>query len=124
MLVEDEADTREVVTAMLTGCGANVSTAASAEEALAVLEKSSADEKPEVLVSDIGMPGKDGYELIREVRALEEGRGKEIPAIALTGYASREERGRAILAGFQMHIAKPVKLEELAAGVARLAGRT
>jgi CheY-like chemotaxis protein len=80
--------------------------------------------KPDLLVSDIAMPGEDGYSLIRKVRALNAEQGGQIPALALTAYARAEDRTRAIAAGFQLHIAKPVNPEELAAVVANLAGRT
>ena len=76
---------------------------------------------PDVLVSDIGMPQEDGYELIRKVRASEAGRGTQIPAVALTAYARNEDRTRAIAEGFQMHMSKPVQLAELAELVANLA---
>jgi CheY-like chemotaxis protein len=77
-----------------------------------------------VLVSDIGMPGEDGYSLIRRVRALGPERGGNVPAVALTAYARAEDRVRSILAGFQMHVAKPVEPAELITMVASLAGRT
>jgi len=76
-----------------------------------------------VLVSDIGLPGDDGYALIRQVRALDEDRGGRVPAAALTAYAKDEDRHRAIAAGFQAHVTKPVELAELASVVASLAGR-
>lgn len=76
-----------------------------------------------MLVSDIGMPGEDGYALIREVRAREPERGGLIPALALTGYASADDERRAVEAGFQMHVPKPVKLSELIEAVASLARR-
>ena len=93
--------------------------AASAGEALKALER----ETPHVLVSDIGMPGEDGYELIRRVRLLPPERGGNIPAAALTAYAREDDRIRALLTGFQIHIPKPVNPAELAAVVATLAGR-
>ena len=80
-------------------------------------------ERPDVLVSDIGLPGDDGYDLIRQVRALDEERGGRVPAAALTAYAKDEDRHRAIAAGFQAHVTKPVELAELASVVASLAGR-
>ena len=79
--------------------------------------------KPNVLVSDIGMPGEDGYALIRKVRLLDAEQGGQIPAVALTAYARAEDRINALGAGFQLHIPKPVNPEELAAVVANLAGR-
>jgi CheY-like chemotaxis protein len=97
-----------------------VTTAPSAAEALALIESG----RPDVLVSDIGMPGEDGYALIRKVRALGAARGGNVPAIALTAYARAEDRVKAILAGFQHHVVKPVEPGELIAMVASLTGRT
>jgi CheY-like chemotaxis protein len=82
------------------------------------------EERPHVLVSDVGMPGEDGYSLIRRVRALGPDHGGSVPAVALTAYARSEDRTRSILAGFQMHIAKPIEASELIAIVAALAERT
>ena len=79
-----------------------------------------ARERPQVLVADIGMAGEDGYALLRKVRALPAERGGATPAIALTGYANRQNRADALLAGFQLHISKPVTPAELAAAVASL----
>jgi CheY-like chemotaxis protein len=79
---------------------------------------------PNVLVSDIGMPGEDGYSLIRRIRLLDAERGGNVPAIALTAYARAEDRMKAVLAGFQMHLVKPVEGAELVTMVASLAGRT
>jgi hypothetical protein len=95
-----------------------VRSAASAAEALAALESS----WPDVLVSDIGMPGSDGYELIARVREMEVLRGGKMPAIALTAYARESERQQALQAGFQMHLSKPVEVTKLIAGIANLAG--
>ena len=80
-------------------------------------------QRPDVLVSDIGMPEEDGYALIHQVRALSPEQGGSMPAIALTAYARSEDRLKVILAGFQMHMAKPVEAAELLALVASLAGR-
>jgi CheY-like chemotaxis protein len=118
LVVEDEPDARELLRRVLTGAGAQAMTAASAAEALAVIEQA----RPDVLVSDIGLPGQDGYELIRRVRMLGEGCGRT-PAVALTAFARLEDRTRAMLAGFQMHLAKPVEPSELIVTVASLAGR-
>ena len=95
-----------------------VRSATSVAEALAALESS----WPDVLLSDIGMPGADGYELIGRVREMEVLRGGKIPAIALTAYARESERQQALQAGFQMHFSKPVEVTELIAGIANLAG--
>jgi CheY-like chemotaxis protein len=100
-------------------CGAKVTTAASAAQALALLEET----RPDVLISDIGMPEEDGYELIVKVRALPVERGGKTPAVALTAYARAEDRLRALRTGYQMHVPKPVELAELVAIVARLAER-
>jgi CheY-like chemotaxis protein len=119
LVVDDEADTRELFRVGLGQCGAEVMTAGSAREALAAIE----ERRPDLLLSDIGMPGEDGYELIRKVRALPAGRGGKIPAIALTAYARTEDRLRALRAGYQMHISKPVELAELVAVMASLIQR-
>jgi CheY-like chemotaxis protein len=81
-------------------------------------------EKPDVIVSDIGMPDVDGYELLRRIRALGPERGGRVPAIALTAFARTEDRMRALRAGFLVHVAKPVEPSELVATVASVAGRT
>jgi PAS domain S-box-containing protein len=119
LVVDDEADTREMLKAGLGQCGAEVITVGSAAEALSEIRKS----PPDVLVSDIGMPGEDGYELMRKVRILPPGEGGTVPAIALTAYARTEDRLQALRAGYQMHVTKPVELTELAAVVASLAKR-
>ncbi|HYH45913.1 MAG TPA: ATP-binding protein, partial [Thermoanaerobaculia bacterium] len=119
LVVEDEPDSRHLIERILTACGAAVTGAASVEEALLQLEEA----RPNVLISDIGMPGRDGYELMREVRSR--GRtAKDLPAVALTAFARSEDRRRALLAGFQVHIAKPVDPSELVALIASLTGRT
>jgi PAS domain S-box-containing protein len=119
MVVDDEADTRDLLSFSLRNYGAEVTALGSATEALAAIQQA----KPDVLVSDIGLPGDDGYSLIRQVRALDEDRGGRVPAAALTAYAKDEDRHRAIAAGFQAHVTKPVELAELASVVASLAGR-
>ena len=119
VVVDDEPDARHLVQRLLESCGANVLLAGTAQEALALV----VDRRPAVLVSDIGMPIEDGHALIRRVRALPAGKGDDTPAIALTAYARAEDRMRAVQAGFQMHIAKPVEAAELLAMVASLAGR-
>ncbi len=120
LIVDDEADSREFLITALEQCGAEVIGAASASEAMDALLHL----QPDVLVSDIGMPLEDGYTLIRKVRQLTAEQGKKIPAIALTAYARSEDRMRAIAAGFQMHVPKPVEPAELATAIASLAGRT
>ena len=120
LVVDDEADARELFKVGIGQCGAEVVTAGSAREALAALEET----RPDLLISDIGMPGEDGYELIGKVRALPAGRGGKTPAIALTAYARTEDRLRALRAGYQMHVSKPVELAELVAVMASLVGRS
>jgi PAS domain S-box-containing protein len=120
LVVDDEVDARELIKAMLQPLGVEVMAAASAIEALIALQAF----QPDVLVSDIGMPGENGYALIRQLRALSEEQGGRIPAVALTAYARAEDRTQALLAGFQLHVPKPVNQAELAAVVANLAGRT
>ena len=109
LLVEDDADTRDMLALTLRRCGAEVVATGSAGEALEAIERL----RPDVLVSDISMPGEDGYELIRKVRALEQNRGRHLPALALTAYAGEEDRRRALSAGFEMHLAKPVEPAQL-----------
>jgi PAS domain S-box-containing protein len=120
LIVDDEPDARELLMSVLAQHGASVTTAGSAAEALAALDRARMD----VLVSDIGMPDEDGYALIRKVRARGGRNGPRIPAIALTAYARVEDRARALLAGFQLHVTKPVEPTELVTAVASLAGRT
>lgn len=116
LVVDDEPDARETLQQILEHCNAEVLTASSAREALEALPRW----RPDILISDIGMPGEDGYELIRRVRELPAESGGRTPAAALTAFARGEDRRRALLAGFQMHIAKPVEVKELAAVVANL----
>jgi PAS domain S-box-containing protein len=120
LVVEDEPSTLEMLIAVIKQYGAEAKPAATAGEALAALESW----RPDIIVSDIGMPEEDGYAMIGKVRALEPERGGRIPAVALTGYARVEDRLRALSAGYQMHVAKPVEPTELAIVVASLAGRT
>ncbi|HYY41238.1 MAG TPA: response regulator, partial [Pyrinomonadaceae bacterium] len=120
LVVDDEADARELFAATLSHCGAQVLTAATAAEALALIER----ERPDALLADIGMPEEDGYTLMTKVRQLPPERGGRTPAAALTAYARAEDRLHALRAGFQIHLPKPVKSAELIAVVANLAGRT
>jgi CheY-like chemotaxis protein len=119
LLVEDEPDARYLTSLMLTNRGAEVKACASAAEALQTLD----EWRPDALVSDIGMPGEDGYELLRKIRAREPERGGLVPALALTAYARSEDVRRALAAGYQMHLPKPVNSDLLAAAVASLVGR-
>jgi PAS domain S-box-containing protein len=117
LCVDDEKDARELLVAVLEQCDADAVAVASAEEALTTIEEF----KPHILVSDIGMPEQDGYELIRRVREREVlHQQKRMPAVALTAYARVEDRLRALSAGFQMHVPKPVEPAELAAVIASL----
>lgn len=116
LVVDDEADVRQWITAVLEECGAEVSTFSSTRQALEALEEL----HPDVLISDIGMPGEDGYALMRKIREIEAERGGRIPAVALTGYARVEDYKEALAAGFQLHVAKPVRAAELIAVVASL----
>ena len=120
LVVDDEPDARGLIKRLLEDCDAEVITAGSAAEALELVRA----ERPDVLASDVGMPGEDGYSLIRRVRALRPDEGGRTPAIALTAYARAEDRVKAMLAGFQMHLTKPVEPAELVTTVASLIGRT
>ncbi len=119
LIVDDEIDTREFLVIALEQYGAEVIAAASADEAMRLLERL----KPAVMVSDIGMPVEDGYTLIRRIRALAPKQGGTIPAAALTAYVREEDRIQALQAGFQMHVPKPIEPMQLVAVVAKLAGR-
>ena len=119
LIVEDEPDARELVVAMMEGCGADVVAVGSAGEALEEMERQRFD----VLISDIGMPVMDGYALIEKVRRLPLERGGGIPAVALTAYAGVEDRMRMLSAGYQSHLPKPVEPIELTTVVANLAAR-
>jgi len=121
LVVDDEADTCELLQVILEGCGAQVKTARSAAAALEAV----ADEVFDVLISDIGMPDEDGYSLIAKVRALGKERGDKVPAAAaLTAYVGEKDRIRVLKSGFQTHVPKPISPSELVAVVANLAGRT
>ena len=117
LVVDDDEDAREILATVLVHAGATVTKAADTSEAFAHLEHAI----PTILLSDIGMPGQDGYAFIRELRRREPDKGGRIPAVALTAYARSDDRFRALASGFQMHIAKPVEVGELLAIVANLA---
>ena len=119
LVVDDEQDTRELIGEVLKECGSEVITSQSVAEALEALEQ----HKPDILISDLGMPDEDGYALISKIRALPEERGGQIPAAALTAYARAEDRMRVLRSGFQFHLPKPVDSAELVTVVASLAGR-
>jgi len=119
LVIDDQLDARELVSRVLSECGAEVSCSDDAAETLLMVEET----RPHVLISDIGMPNVDGYELLKRVRALGAARGGALPAIALTAFARTEDRTRALRAGFLMHLAKPVEASELIASVASITGR-
>ena len=119
LVVEDDPDTRELLHMILERCGGKVRTAASSDAALAEI----AQEIPDLLISDIGMAGENGYELIKKIRSLEPERGGRVPAVALTAYAAAADRRRALLAGFQTHLPKPVEPDELLAVIASLSSQ-
>jgi signal transduction histidine kinase/ActR/RegA family two-component response regulator len=120
LVVDDEMDARNLIRRVLADCHADVLTAASAGDALKLIE----NERPHVLVSDIGMPDVDGYELLKRVRSLDRSKGGRMPAIALTAFARSEDRTRALRAGFLVHVSKPVEPSELVASVASVTGRS
>ncbi|PYS73409.1 MAG: hybrid sensor histidine kinase/response regulator [Acidobacteria bacterium] len=119
LIVDDEADARELIVVMLSLCGANMKAAASSMEAMEIIE----NWRPQVVIADIGMPVEDGYGLIKRLRALPKDRGGDIPALALTAYARTEDRARALSAGYQVHLSKPVDRDKLVEVVAKLAER-
>jgi CheY-like chemotaxis protein len=120
LVVEDDADSRESLVKVLEQYGARVTGAATAREAIDSLKVA----VPDVLVSDIGMAGEDGYDLIRNVRKLPADRARTLPALAVTAFGEEGDRRKALAAGFQAHVAKPVAPALLVLHVARLAGRT
>jgi CheY-like chemotaxis protein len=116
LVVDDDVDTRELIEWVLKRVGAEVTSVGSAREALDILER----EKPHVMVSDIAMPGEDGYALLKKIRALPPERGGRIPAIALTAHSLVQDRLQSLRAGFQSHVPKPVVPEELVEVVASI----
>ncbi|HEY0476335.1 MAG TPA: ATP-binding protein [Kofleriaceae bacterium] len=119
LVVDDDPDARDLIGSVLAGVDAVPSTAASATEALALIA-----ERPfDVIISDIGMPERDGYQLMRAIRAMPPDRGGRTPAIAVTAFARSEDRTRALLCGYQVHLAKPIEPHELVVTVASLAGK-
>ncbi len=120
LVVDDEPDARDLLMHVLVDAQAEVTTAGSAEEGLARVKT----ERPDVIVSDIGMPDRDGYQFMRAVRALPVADGGRTPAIALTAFARSEDRTRALLAGYQVHLAKPIEPHELVVTIGSLTGRT
>jgi PAS domain S-box-containing protein len=120
LVVDDEADSLLFFGRLLEECGARVLLAVDAEQAMDMLRSEPVD----IMISDIGMAGADGYQLIQQVRALQDDRIASIPAVAVTAYARADDRRRLLLAGYQMHISKPVEPQELVAGIASLVGLT
>jgi CheY-like chemotaxis protein len=120
LAVDDDADARALIAETLEPAGAKVTTADSVVQALQLLPSI----RPDVLIADIGMVGTDGFELIRRIRAARDEEMRTVPAVALTAYARAEDRVKALQAGFQMHLAKPVDLAELIVAVAALARRS
>jgi CheY-like chemotaxis protein/two-component sensor histidine kinase len=116
LVIDDEADARELVRVILEECGCRVRTCASVAEAMQALSS----ELPDVVLSDVGMPGEDGYDFIRQLRALPRDRGGHLPAAALTAYAGAEVRRRLLNAGYSIHLAKPIEPSELLAVVGTL----
>jgi CheY-like chemotaxis protein len=119
LVVDDEADARDLIQRVLQEQGATVSVVASGDEAMRIMETS----EPDILISDVGMPDMDGYQLMRRIRASER-KGRRIPAVALTAFARAEDRKRALLAGYQSHVAKPVDTAELVIVIAGLVSPT
>jgi CheY-like chemotaxis protein len=119
LVVDDEPDARELLRRLLVECKAEVMVAESAEKGLEMVVR----ERPDVIISDIGMPDRDGYEFIRDIRKLKGEEGGRTPAIALTAFARSEDRMRALMAGYQAHVAKPVEPQELIVTVASVGGR-
>ncbi|MGA2229894.1 MAG: ATP-binding protein [Tepidisphaeraceae bacterium] len=116
LIVDDEADGRALIQHVLAQCNATITTAASAAEGLQAVK----DGRPDAIISDIGMPGEDGYEFLAKLRRLSDAEGGDTPAVALTAFARSEDRRRALMAGFQMHLPKPVEPAELMAVVSNL----
>ena len=119
LVVDDEVDSRDLVSAILTRCGSEVNCCDSATDALKVI----LDWKPDLLVSDIGMPNEDGYSLIKKMRKLKSKRARQTPAVALTAYVTYEDRERALAAGFQMHVPKPIEPTALVMSIVAASGR-
>jgi CheY-like chemotaxis protein len=117
LVVDDDADNREMLALTLEQCGARVATAGSAAEAMRILEE---EERPQVLISDIGLPDEDGFSLMRKIRARSVSRGGDIPAIALTGHGGEEDRAQTRGAGFNAHLTKPVAPEEMLEAILRI----
>jgi CheY-like chemotaxis protein len=120
LIVEDDEDTRQLTAEVLERCGCRVTLAGSAAEAMRAFD----GDRPDVVLSDIGMPDEDGLSLIRRIRARDPSRGGSVPAAALTAYARGEDRREVLSAGYTMHLAKPLDPGALVAAVAALSSRT
>jgi CheY-like chemotaxis protein len=118
LAVDDQQDTRELIMLALTRYGADVRASDSASTALLMIK----EWKPHVVVSDIGLPGMDGYDFMRQLRELERD-GERIPAIAVTGYAGALDESKALDAGYEVHLSKPIELNQLAAAIAKVSRR-
>ena len=122
-MVDDEADARDLLATLLSGYGATVTTVSSAADAFTTFTAASDGLRFDVVVSDIGLPDEDGYSLIRRIRALDGKSNGAVPAVALTAYGRTVDRVKALSAGFQMHVPKPVEPVELAMVIATLTRR-
>ncbi|WP_414552642.1 response regulator [Anabaena sp. CCY 0017] len=118
LVIDDDVDTRQILKILFELEGAKVITVASASEAIKLISQF----KPDILISDISLPDEDGYSLLAKIRGLMAEQGKQIPAIALTGYTREEDRIYAFASGFQSHLCKPINLDELVYEVANLSG--
>jgi CheY-like chemotaxis protein len=116
LIVDDEADARELLRVILASTGARISEAQTAPEALRIYS----EDRPDIILADVAMPGQDGYALMRAIRELAGGEGGSVRAIAVSAYARREDRQRAIKAGFNDHVAKPVQLDDLYDAIERV----
>ena len=125
LLVDDQEEARESLSIVLAASGANVYAAASSQEVFEWLNTIPAEQFPNVIISDIAMPVEDGYTVLRKLRTWQDNKGnpslQRVPALALTAFSQREDRIRAMTAGFQMHVAKPVAPEELIVVIAMMA---
>jgi CheY-like chemotaxis protein len=119
LVVDDEPDALDMLVSLFAQAGAEVASGASARQALDLL----AIWSPSVIVTDVGMPGEDGYQLIGKIRSMKPEQGGDIPAVALTAYATAEDKARALSSGFQAHVAKPVEPTEIISVIAKLAPR-
>ncbi len=124
LVIDDELDARELLSVILNYYGAQVAIAASANEALSLLNGNRVGNLPDVIVSDIGMPDTDGCHFIEKLRKLNVEQGGGIPAIALSGFCSVTDKLRTLSAGFQAHLSKPVEPEKLIALICQLTGRS